>query len=108
MRLGERLHLMGFRGLVINTTTLMGPPVRNELIIKKTLSKITELESFHSKPLCHVLSKAFDIYKAITLLMNLFSRALLILCVIRVRTSAVDLEVQNLYCLSLRRLFLLR
>lgn len=74
---------------------------QEDLIIEKTLQEIPYLESLYSSPWCHTLSKAFNISRATILIMNLVS---IWFC----ETSAMDLAGQNPYCLSLRRLFLLR
>lgn len=56
--------------------------------------------------LCQTLSDSFEISKAITFI-SLLSSSLL-LCVMTICTSAVDIEERNAYCLSFRKLFLLR
>lgn len=55
-----------------------------------------------SQFLCHNLSKAFAISEVITSEMCLSSSASLMLCVIIVKTSAIDLEERKPYCFSLR------
>lgn len=59
-------------------------------------------------PLYDTLQKVFSISQAIALIMNVLSSASLVLRVMTIRTSVMDLEEQNIFCLLLRRLFLLR
>lgn len=50
--------------------------------------------------------KAIEIYKAIALVMRISSNSDSV--VMAVKTSAVDPEEENIYCLLIRRLFLVK
>lgn len=74
---------------------------REDFIIENSSRDALAKEFVKQPPMPHFV-KTFEICKVIILVMNLSSGASLILCVRIVKKSAVNLEEQNPYYLSVR------
>lgn len=65
------------------------------------------MKCYKYKPLCYTMPEVFEIAKAIILVAKLSLSPSLILWVRTIKTSAVNPDEKNPYCLSLRKLFLI-
>ena len=72
-------------------------PDRKDFIMASIRPEIPYEDNLCKRPLCHTLSKALDISKAIARASNLLSRVRLIRSVNTVKTSAVDLDDRKPY-----------